>query len=295
MTERHLESMHIDPTIARNAVDILEAYATACLDELRPPLGGPTPDKARPDDDEQWDEASWGVAADAASAFREAGQWALLTDSPRGVHLLGRAADLFVQLQHAFGFFLKVAVGYWWVDPPHVLGQHVPYLLGDSAKTPPVLRHPQQQAYLLLAAVGSEPVAYRYNRLLYDVATTSPHRRGVTPVGALGTPIHRYWAIAEAMCDGDGAQPRAVAANHLEAMARQHQEVIELAAKNDFLWSHASAPVDVVDIDLICLLVLGMRSFGPAWAEEELLNRPGMRQNHPMMVQMDIATELVRL
>src|SRR5215217_6339404 len=104
MTAEHLESMQLDPHQAFASVEFLEAYANLCLSEIDAAL-------------RQADEV-WTATVDAATALREAAQWALCVDPQRGLRLLARAGDLFFQAEHAFGTYLNVVASNWSVHPP---------------------------------------------------------------------------------------------------------------------------------------------------------------------------------
>ena len=142
-----------------------------------------------------------------------------------------------------------------------------------ATPVPSSLYHPQQQAYSLLACTGSRPVAREYRGPLFDVARASPHRRGVTPVGALGTPIRRFWDISLNLLDDDRESGLAGVMNHLLAMSRTYGDNMELAMANEYLWSHAAAPVEPGDIDIVGITAMITRQFGVQAVRNSLEDR----------------------
>jgi hypothetical protein len=113
---------------------------------------------------------------------------------------------------------------------------------------------PSQQAYIFLAAAATRDVANEYRSFLRALAQTSLNRSGVVSVGALGVPIHRYWALAAGFLDPEvdinGMRP------HLAAIAARYAETMELARANRYLWENCAAPVDVGDIDIAGITAL---------------------------------------
>lgn len=124
----------------------------------------------------------------------------------------------------------------------------------------------------MLACAGVPAASRELGGRLRDVLANSPHRRGVVPVGALGTPIQRYWAMATALIDDAAADRSHVPwtpvagpvglADQVEAMASRYAETVGLAMTNSHVWSHAAAPVDVGDIDVVGVATLAVRRFG---------------------------------
>lgn len=268
MAERELGLLQLERDRIETAVDFYEAYAKLTLSEAegRGPSG---------------ESSLWEDSIDAASALRQAAQWAMLIDPRRAASLMTQAGLLFQRRGYGFGTFLLVAAGRP-LDRAVARrdAQSLAAVLTNAATDLPIdspLRHPQQQAYLLLACAGMSVRALggRERDLLVRAADRSPHRRGVVPVGALGAPISRYWRIAEALLSVDrgGDEPesresrfldRAAAdvSNALEPLCRQYARSIEQAMVNERLWFGAAAPVDVGDIDIACIVLLAARRLG---------------------------------
>jgi hypothetical protein len=129
-------------------------------------------------------------------------------------------------------------------------------LRANDEVTPEIhfVSEPPQQAYIFLAAAATRDVANEYQSFLRALAQTSLNRTGVIGVGALGVPIHRYWALAagflEHEVDFDRMGP------HLAAIVARYAEAMELARVNRYLWENCAAPVDVGDIDIAGITVL---------------------------------------
>jgi hypothetical protein len=230
--------------------------------------------------------------------LREAAQWAMFFDRARARRLLVTSASYFVEDGHAFGIFLMTALGErpsrgvfrQGIDRLAVL-HGTPPPFGEPGDVPPALQHPQQQAYLLLACAGVPEVAGEYGEILGGLARRSPNRVGVAPMGAMGTPIRRFWDIALHLLDGNAQSgPRAVA-NHLAAMSERYAESIELAMVNDYLWNHAAAPVDAGDIDIAGIVALAVSRFG-ADRVGAVLGDVGGRLSPVARIPIEVAVEV---
>jgi hypothetical protein len=264
---QHLQQMDLDVEQVRLATDFFESYANTTLSELNAYDDRPMPPQLPGQEDQRWI-----LRVDAASALREAAQWAMFFDPDRARRLLIASASHFLHEDNAFGIFLMTAVGSWDMEPPldvfrrsidglaQLHGESPPS--GESSSIPLPLYHPQQQAYLLLACGGTPIVASEYGPRLRELANRSPNRVGVTPVGALGTPIRHFWDIAIHLLEGDVRAGPSAVLGHVAAMAERYADSIELATVNRYLWEHAAAPVDVGDIDVVGILALAVSRFG---------------------------------
>jgi hypothetical protein len=284
-----LDHMGVDRDQAWRAVKFLRAYASTCLREVETSRIQNRVDR---DDDiagqrpgEPGVDVSGTIPgdiplADAASALREAGQWLLYLDPVAGRASLRHAAGLYSELGFPYGYYLHVVTGSWAGDPPmprfeaaleelrqvvtpdaeaHERGANMPREVEPGLRE--ALRHPQQQAYLLLASAGSPPVAEAFHDRLQNAIYQSPNRDGVLPVGSLGTPVRRLWAIARALAVGDSSELGTIA-RHLAAMAGGYAETMSLAQVNGHLWANAAAPVDVGDLDIAGIAALTARRYG---------------------------------
>ncbi|MEV0370606.1 hypothetical protein AB0I10_12355 [Streptomyces sp. NPDC050636] len=300
MSMSHVHDMRIDPERVSSAVEFFESYANSCLAELNSlgDKGISSPIRNAPDG------GRWIVLSDAASALRTASEWAMLSDPDRALALLDRCGTLLHELNYPFGSFLKVVAGPWFENPPiSNFGQwiedvvHVSGLEGDRHRDtengsgiPATLLHPQQQAYLVMAAVSSPLVSSEFRTPLQQIILRSPHRVGVTPVGALGTPIRRFWAVAEALTIG-GSEGAAVVAEHLAEMSQKYAESAELAMTNEYCWRNAASPIDIVDVDVTGIVVSAARILGSRALGHSLeLRIPNI---HPLgRVQLEVALEV---
>ncbi|MBT2366821.1 hypothetical protein J7E88_16255 [Streptomyces sp. ISL-10] len=304
MSMSHVRDMRIDPERVSSAVEFFESYANSCLAELDS-LGSEDISSSTTQNAPDSDSSRWMVLSDAASALRVASEWAMLFDPNRALTLLDRCGTLLHELSYPFGNFLKVIAGPWFEDPPiSGFGEWIEDVVrlnrleGSRKDTqnrggiPATLIHPQQQAYLVMAAVSSPLVSSEFRRPLRQIILESPHRVGVTPVGALGTPIRRFWAVSEALTR-DGGEGAAVVAEHLAEMGQKYAESAELAMANEYCWRNAASPIDIVDVDMTGIVVsaariLGIRTFGRSLE----LQLPKI---HPLgRVQLEVALEVTR-
>lgn len=257
MADRHLRAMELDPDQVSATVRFLQAYANTGLGELDAVLAADEEGSIRRD-------PAFTIAADAATALREAGQWMLYLDAEQARPLLSRAGALFLRLGSPFGAYLLEVAGEAQREPPYrEMLQELAVAQGerDAAEVRwPPLRHPQQQAYLMLALTGA-PAAQVSSERVVRVLETSTYADGVIPVGALGTPISRLWDIARHLL-ADRPESPYVIAEHLTGMARRYEEAMALAQVNRYLWRHGAAAVDVGDVDIAGVAALTARRFG---------------------------------
>lgn len=111
MAAEHLAAMGITVEQARDAVDFFEAYGEFSLVELEPQRSSEERASGPGEVSLAGEDRSWTLRVDAASSFREAGQWALFFDPARARQLLDRAGSLFFGLGQAFGAYLRVVAG----------------------------------------------------------------------------------------------------------------------------------------------------------------------------------------
>jgi hypothetical protein len=253
MAERHLREMGLDPEQVNATVRFLRAYAATAMQELQAAADAEPGDVRR--------DPAFTIAADAATAFREAGQWMLYLDTDLARQLLTQAGSLFLRIGQPFGAYLvEVAgTGRQAIDYTGMLREMtaVQGEQDDAEMRWPSLRHPQQQAYLMLASTAAEDPSPLTRRVM----ERSSYARGVVPVGALGTPIRTIWDIARHLLAGGADAPRVIA-GHLVGMARRYGETMALAQVNQHLWRNGAAPVDVGDIDIAGVAALSGRRLG---------------------------------
>jgi hypothetical protein len=266
-----MQTLQLDPDQVTTAADFFEAYARYALSR------GPV--------SEDSDSASPAHLLDAASSLRAAGQWAMLLDPQRAAGLLTEAAQIWQTLDYGFGTFVLAAVAPSDLDPgrmndqlqqmaqQYIQGQDItgrPRQPIGPQQIPEPMRHPQQQTYLLLASASLSRRFELEPRLLRLIVDQSPHRRGVAPIGALGTPLRQYWDIARRFLDASDEETAQTVAADLARMASAYAEAINSAMANERLWFNAAAPVDVGDIDITAIALISARRVGPDLTQEHL-------------------------
>src|SRR5207249_2257030 len=93
-------------------------------------------------------------------------------------------------------------------------------------------------------------------------ADQSPHRRGVVPIGSLGTPMRVYWDISRHLLESSDERAAVGVARDIAGMSRSYAEKIDSAMVNQKLWFNAAAPVDVGDIDISAITMIAARRLG---------------------------------
>lgn len=285
MAEQHLQALNIGSNAIRRSAEFSTAYAYTCLIEansiIRSLPGGSIEDGEntigrRP----QWPrldpvegaflqrEPLFTVVADAASSYRDAGQAWMYLDSGAANDNLSVAGDLFWRLGYPYGLYLQACLGFqrrasllYLEEALDALSES--YLSTTRTVTPlmSALRHPQQQAYLLLAVAGTEFGNRTHGGLVERVLFASPHRSGVAPVGALGIPIRTYWSLAESMMLGNDAPEEGLTAGLVD-ICRRYERAMSLGQVNQYLWQNGSAPVNIGDIDISGIATLVSRKLG---------------------------------
>jgi hypothetical protein len=252
MAVQHLETLQLDSHRIEVAVDFFEAYASF----IQSPSSDITGENA---------------LVDAASSLRVAGQWAMLLDTQRAMDLFKASALIWYRMGYGYGAFLLAAFAPDQLDPDAMVGQLTqlaqPFIRGrirfvEEYQLPEPLLHPQQQVYLLLAGTGMSRQMDLPAEVLGIFADQSPHRRGVAPVGSLGTPMRVYWNIARNFLDRDDERTAALVARDLAGMATSYAETIDSAMANQRLWFNAAAPVDVGDTDTAAIAMIAARRLG---------------------------------
>jgi hypothetical protein len=260
MAPQHLQTLQLQPNQVGIAADFFESYASFILSSSA----------------EVTDERT---LADAASSLRAAGQWAMFLDPERAVRLFTASAEIWHRIGHGFGTFLLAAFAPDKLDRDEMISRLAPlaqpYIgrrtgFSEPQELPEPLLHPQQQVYLLLAETGLSRQMDLPARILRPFADQSPHRRGVVPIGSLGTPMRVYWDIARHFLDEEDDQTATLVARDLADMARTYAETIDSAMANQRLWFNAAAPVDVGDIDTAAIAMIAGRRLGFNLTREHL-------------------------
>ena len=219
--------------VVTRRIRFLRGYADWTLGELEEGAG----------DGEGFD-----LRVDAASSLREGAQLSLLVDHDLTAELMGRSGLLFQDLGSALGPLLLTFAGSDEARDSISYGLYASLLEGalphpitarqEGGVEPP---SPQQQIYLMLAGVRSTRLGAEFAQSLDELVSQSPHRSGVVPVGALGTPLMEYWAIVDHLMHPDSSSSLAVIVNQLMRMCRRHAEAMRMAQVNNYLWRNLAS------------------------------------------------------
>lgn len=297
MSAHHLEALRLVPERVERASRFRTSYADLCMREVAELRERPkgTSHSAMDGDSSRM---GWGLLAEAASGYFEAGQWAMLIDPPTALALWQRAGEVYRRLDFGFGYYLhaiikgpqslasidnaedaRIADRMWDSLRAVMVASHTvdeDLRSPESVQLPEPLRHAQQQTYLILAgaavvgtATGDQVFMGVSRRTLYSMVVRSPHYGGVTPVGALGVPINVLWQLAATIMQPktDGLE-QAVAI--IGGLARRYDDTIQQAMANDHLWRNAAAPVDVGSFDIASIIMIAYQVFGADRLEENL-------------------------
>jgi hypothetical protein len=258
LAARHLEEMGLTEAQVRTTVRFLEAYANTGLRELQAVISESNRNPGHPHE-ALLAEPAFTIAVDTATALCDAGRWMLYLEAGAARSLLRRAGRQFLDIGQPYGAYLIETADSDDAPPYAEMLRRLTDWTVDISRWP-ALRHPQQQAYLMLAVAGSAQ-SDEFRQQAITVLEASPNANGAVPVGALGTPVRRLWDIARHLIL---AQPNSadVVAGHLASMARRYAETMALAQVNERLWRHGAAPVDVGDIDIAGVAALATRRFG---------------------------------
>lgn len=152
--------------------------------------------------------------------------------------------------------------------------------------------HPQQQAYLLLACASLWRRFDLEPSLLRIIVDQSPHRRGVAPIGALGTPLRQYWDISRRFLDSSDEESARTVAADLARMAGAYAEAVNSAMANERLWFNAAAPVDIGDIDIVAIALVSAGRLGSDMMKAHL--RSAAESLDPTArVPLEVAIEMI--
>jgi hypothetical protein len=278
MARRDLEKLNLDLSRVTSRTDFLESYANTTGRELEdlPRTGTPS---APSGESAEGSDRHWILTMEQASVLREAASWAVYFDVERAIKLLNISGYLYQSVDMAFGSFLLTVAG---APPLRELSNDIRLLArlhgqdstAGPATIPDSLHQPQQQAYLLLACAGMadkvtdhrHPGAGEedsgYRQTLHAIAAESPIRKEALPFGSLGIPVRVPWDIGVHLLQESNSESLDVVARYLALLCRRYAETMESATVNDYLWSHAAAPVDVGDIEIIGIAALATAHFG---------------------------------
>jgi hypothetical protein len=236
---------------------------------------------------------------DAASSLQLAGQWAAFLDADRARQNFIECGTIWRRLGHAYGSFLLAAYA-----PQHasdaiassVRAMMAIYHNDVDADAPPrelrLLQHPQQQAYLIMAAAVNLDAA----GTLHEIADTSPNRRGTAPIGALGVPLRIYWDIGRSLLrpgKGDTEHSAGLVAGHLGQIASAYTQTIESAMANERLWFSGAAPVDVAESDTIAVAMIAAGRLGNDTMRRHIASAVERLESRVARVPLELALQML--
>ena len=284
MAAQHWETLQLDPRQIEIAADFFESYASF----VQSSSYGNTGENS---------------LVDAASSLRAAAQWAMIIDVQRAVELFQASARIWHQMGYGYGTFLLAAFAPQRLNRREMVNRLTQLVqpsapgqagLAEEQQAPEPLLHPQQQAYLLLAETGMSRQMDLPVETLRRFADQSPHRRGVAPIGSLGTPLRVYWDIARHFLNDDEEETAALVARDLARMAASYAEAINSAMANQRLWINAAAPVDVGDADTVAIAMIAVRRLGFRITRSHLQSMANDLE--PIArVPMELAIEMIEL
>jgi hypothetical protein len=267
-----LEQLRIDPEAIVAQARYYASYARM-LERAR--SVSPT----RVDDANVWTRLAhptqeWLGGATIASTYRLASQYAALFDVPLAMRLATRASLAYLEEGLPFGAFLAAGL----------LGDQVlrhsdvtPRLTGLMSRlaAQPASADPVQQTYLLLT-MASRP--WLRDLVEQPISDMLAHLRvhGLHPVGPQSAPLATYLDVARTMLTPPDRVDVEAQPTELPTMALQLADVgraqaasLRRTMRNGYLWRHAAAPANLIDLEQVALFGLAMRS-GSLWSHRIL-------------------------
>lgn len=265
MSDIDIENLGLNADQVHRTASFWLGYGNLCYSEAEQ-TGNTYMDKVRREND------AWNPKlAEAASAFRQAGQWELLNDTEAGVESLVRAGQIYETLAMPYGTLLLAACGPEALSGSILLSDINQEIIAQDFREPNyanfnatnepannLTRVPQQLVYGTLALVSSE---YFYDQrvLMPRFLEASNGRYATPPVGALGLPASWYWTFVSALTnkqDSSGIQRR------LEPFMNRYIQSLQMARRNRHLWLNCASAIEVVDIEILMLITLTVRLTG---------------------------------
>lgn len=257
----------------------------------------------------------WLGAATIASTYRLAAQYMALIDMRMAMRLAVRASLAYLEEGLHFGLLLATGL----LDDsllrdPFVVDRIAQLMSrpepGDRASDP------VQQSYLLLA-LASRPwlqdlVGRSVEAMFAELAAHDLH-----PVGPQSIPLSTYVDLARMMFTQRQTDALVLAAGDQGAESPMVPQLVDIGTaqagslrrtmRNRYLWRHAAAPVNLIDLEQVALYGLAVRS-SPAESErllaatmrrladvDVLAEVPGWACGEMGRVQEDVAPELSEL
>jgi hypothetical protein len=259
-----LNQLGLSEESVRSQANFYLAYAEE-LESARSPASrtGVWSELANPDQ-------SWTGQATLASTYRLAAQFLALIDPLHAALVAVRAAMVYLELGMPFGALLATAL----LDDTMLRTRSGRRRITRPLRvmlTEHTVQDPVQRLYLLLAAIAHPELRDAASLRSIRALRTELSAHQLHPVGAQGAPLASYFEIVTLMLPRDvypavvlnlpeQYQPRSRLFEALIAIGRQEAATLLVAQRNDYLWSHAAAPVDVVDLEGTAICGLAMRS-----------------------------------
>ncbi|MBC2905374.1 hypothetical protein [Streptomyces cupreus] len=219
----------------------------------------------------------WQGYAERADAFREAAQSAFLVDSKWAADLLRKAASEYRSSGVLYGWFLhrctiksglserdaEVASSLLMLmkeGSAPVTRSDIRDILVQAHLKSDVLRSPVQQAYFLMAILGSgwdpkeSPIP-----LAQEYTDTLRRHFGQYPIGPRSAQISKYLMLAGMLADlsyNPGEASRNALFNELIPLAEAHAQGLYAARENRYQWRRMMSSIDLVDLDIACMVAV---------------------------------------
>lgn len=204
---------------------------------------------------ETYPEGSWVGPATLATAYRQAAQFAALVDTRWATKLAARAAVAYASAGLPFGLFLAAGLlSDDELDDRGVFQTMVePFREPDRTDT---IRHPVQQAYLVLAASSRPLLGDPLSEALHG-AERRLRAHGLYAIGPQRVPLGDYLDLAAAMSYddeaaglGDTGSSVLEIAGRVARLQRTQASALRAARRNRYVWQRADGIVDLENVAL---------------------------------------------
>jgi hypothetical protein len=203
---------------------------------------------------ETYPEGSWVGPATLATAYRQAAQFAALVDSRWATKLAARAAVAYASSGLPFGLFLAAGL----LSDDELADDGVFQAMVEPFRDPDgsdAIRHPVQQAYLLLA--GSRPLLREPLSQALFGAEQRLRAHGLYAIGPQRVPLGDYLDLAASMSHdaeaaglGDTGSSAIEIAGRLARLQRTQANALRAARRNRYAWQRADGIIDLENVAL---------------------------------------------
>lgn len=266
--ESVLQQLGLERDAVQGQADFYLAYARELEDARRSAHLDVWSALANPDPD-------WIGLATIASTYRLAAQFLALLDPRQAALAAIRASMAYLDANMPFGAMLAFGL----MDDRLLRSRggvrRIVRRVTDMLRQPPT-DDPVQQTYLLLAVVARPWLRDEFRQpILALQQALAPHE--LHPIGAQGRPLATYLQLANALATTEGPmlvsvqgdvqaerymspQQFELSIDTIASIGRLHAADLRAAQRNTYLWRHAAAPLDVVDLEGAALFGVLMRS-----------------------------------